>query len=861
MPEPFTIGFLLKAVTTIKTCVGWARQVYRQVKKETPESIAIANTAAEFPSSWEVKRALVSVLKTQEFDNGVERVRNGAEFVIEGVIPSTRIAVLSEVIKSIEMSTEKLVSLEGDPLWGNAAQYLTSMSMALTAKGATRVSVDAARVTVSLVTTALRDRKQIQGVSEPTSILDALCKHHVLERVDYPIAFRFQHQQFQEFYAAQHLKQELLALLRDDDPASRRSFAKQYVNDPIWEQPLLMVAEEIGSMTEVEPQLEAAGVLLGEIALDIDPILSAQLSRLSGPAVWKQVGTPVGQRLRSLYETDDKNFKLYAAAGMLASGSADFMDIVGPLLSGSSDDVLRGTYCVIEEFHLSSLGDDWQGVIQEWTERARRILVQELALSESTPNLPSILEYFAEHDPSQRVKNAAMHSLVWIGAERELAAVLATVEDAVFEEIFHEMGTAYVPIALRDRYLVITLQLYEAATDTVTRLNLLLRAFELGDQQVAERFKDELLALPSDQIRDHVNEFILKPILGIVSQTDPQWVSDWVAARFLDRSLTREDLLKFVTNVSEKVKYEVLQLVSSEDLRPTQFSGVIRLASVIADSALAKAIFQKWVTLLRAIEGQQHVIPNPERVSSNQLQGLFQSVRPEIAVAGLVHCFNEEIDYVEFNAIVEYLNRIKGAKVDLRAELPNELRQALRIYLHRGVDFIVNQDDVDGHKKGTVALALAAVGNSEDAHDLRRLILADMERMKGARAARVRGERSPLAMRGLTIQAGQHVAALKGLDRDSAEPILLEALQEPEYEGDAASALLDLATVANRVDPFKYPKDYAHIWEAGSGHPPRKFDVARQKKYARAITQVIASLRASRNEPQFGQPLNIGCWN
>ena len=79
MPEPLTV---LKTLTVIKTCVGWARQAYRKIRKETPESSAVAETAEEFPS-WEVKRALRQVLKTEEFENGLERIRNGVEFTID----------------------------------------------------------------------------------------------------------------------------------------------------------------------------------------------------------------------------------------------------------------------------------------------------------------------------------------------------------------------------------------------------------------------------------------------------------------------------------------------------------------------------------------------------------------------------------------------------------------------------------------------------------------------------------------------------------------------------------------------------------------------------------------------------------
>src|SRR5882672_6105858 len=82
MAEPLTAASLFKAATVIKTCAGWARQVYRQVRKETPESIAIAATAKDFPP-WQIKRALRRVLRTEEFENGLERVRNGGEFPVD----------------------------------------------------------------------------------------------------------------------------------------------------------------------------------------------------------------------------------------------------------------------------------------------------------------------------------------------------------------------------------------------------------------------------------------------------------------------------------------------------------------------------------------------------------------------------------------------------------------------------------------------------------------------------------------------------------------------------------------------------------------------------------------------------------
>lgn len=62
---------------------------------------------------------------------------------------------------------------------------------------------------------------------EPAAVLNALCAHHALERLEQPAAaFRFQHQQFQEFYAARFLTGALLDLARTGDQTRDRVFAE-----------------------------------------------------------------------------------------------------------------------------------------------------------------------------------------------------------------------------------------------------------------------------------------------------------------------------------------------------------------------------------------------------------------------------------------------------------------------------------------------------------------------------------------------------------------------------------------------------------------------------------------------------------
>jgi hypothetical protein len=71
-----------------------------------------------------------------------------------------------------------------------------------TARGAVTLDEADARRVAASVGARLREAGQIGRLPEPASVLAVLTAHDVLERVEYPPALRFDHQQFQEFFAA-----------------------------------------------------------------------------------------------------------------------------------------------------------------------------------------------------------------------------------------------------------------------------------------------------------------------------------------------------------------------------------------------------------------------------------------------------------------------------------------------------------------------------------------------------------------------------------------------------------------------------------------------------------------------------------
>ncbi|MDP1992924.1 MAG: hypothetical protein Q8K00_18070 [Syntrophales bacterium] len=145
--------------------------------------------------------------------------------------------------------------------------------------------------------------------------------------------------------------------------------------------------------------------------------------------------------------------------------------------------------------------------------------------------------------------------------------------------------------------------------------------------------------------------------------------------------------------------------------------------------------------------------------------------------------------------------------------------------------------------KADFASALARVGDPEDMIDLTNLIRADIERVRKGRAARVRGERSELVNGSMTSYVNWNIKALTFLDADAAETVLLEILNEPEYENEAAFALVRLAKKGS-TEKFIYFKqiDYKLVWEARDGRRPSEFDEERRRRYTLAIKQRINTL-------------------
>jgi hypothetical protein len=757
-------------------------------------------------------------------------------------IPNTKIGILAAVLRLQEKRDEHRNALQIAPIFGRQTEYLQPLATEMTRRGAVSLSEAGARAVIATVVRDLVERGQIEQVGAP-AVLAALTAHHVLVRVDYPqTEYQFEHQQLQEYYAALEVRARLFGL--SDEAEAVRRFTVDYVNDPAWAEPLRMIAETLSEATDdagTAGRNRRAGERLVGMAVVVDLVFAGELAQLCGSAVWNEVRTEVNGRLRSLYALRDSNYRQVALAGMLATGAADFGDIIIPLLSGQDQQARLRTYRLWPDLQPSSLGQDWREQVRGWSDEARADFVSELLHH----RLDTEIAAFAAEDRSIAVKTAAASALMWTGSDDALERVLESMNAQTFEEIARKNADR-MPPALRPKAVAAMRTFVESTADQPARLRTALDLIELGEAGLDGIVKAAMAALPGGDMRNLGSHYI-QPALEYLRGTDPVWASEWVAVQVADGVLySHEYWMPFATAIPDGLVEKYLQRLESEDLKHARFDGIIAVITARASATLAARVFSRLRELRRKVDADPDTRHEFEWHVMNQLEDLFRAFPDDVAVAGILSSVTPG-DAVDVKVAANVLSRVARAN-EATIDIPDDgLRAHLRDYLKGSIDLILRQDDFSGEEKADLASSIAQVGEPEDMPDLLRLIRADIERMRRARAALAAGDRGLLGNGGNMSYAGWHIEAVLLLGPIGSAQVLIDLLAEPEYVHDAAKAMArDFVPRLERS--FDRAFRYDLMWKAREGRVPPSAEDERRTRFAAALNVEISRLLALSKE-------------
>lgn len=745
-------------------------------------------------------------------------------------LPLAKLDILRAMSMLMQETDEHRGPLQRAPLFGRADSYLSALAFRMTKEGNVDIPDDEARKTIADESAALHAAGQLMSVPEPALALDALCAHHALERRPYPkISYRFQHQQFQEFFASLRIIDVLIRLSRSEEPAAVMEFQQTYLDQPVWEESLRMAAEAIAARSDAfgATDVVAIGECLVGWSISVDPICAAGLADLCGPEVWTRVRERLGLLLRRWYRSNDEHHRRCAMAGMLASGSPDFADIVVPLLTGDDHQAALRAYRAFPAFPLSMLGGDWRGTVEKWSGEHRMEFLHEVTL---LGRRAEVAEEFALTDSSPIVRAAAIQVVMWRGSSDAISRVFEGISDETLEALVSGgVRISDVPGGLRQRVSGILRKALTSETDLGRQLRIITQIVESGDDDAVLTLKEKVAGLSDAEVR--AIEPVLLDVLNVLPGGETEWVSQWIAEHIVGGQLWPEQWSGHVTNWDRGVIERAWSRLSSgANLDYRERKGVEAVLINGADRALV-------AKMLRFLYGAYSVLVmddgNRDETVAHTAREVADAVSrlpPALIVTGLVDTLSRTPNLGEVWTVAATLGRLQSDG-ELFAGVAVEYREQLRERLSNALPLIFSQEDAGGGLKAEFALALARLAIPSSVNELQRLIGADIERRKRGLEARARGKRGGLADGATTSWSGWYVRALSWLGADVAEPILLGLLDEPLYEEEAA------LTLAHMADPSLVTK--------------------RQRLSSTAMSASQVSQHTSRNEGKVAQYAEI----
>ena len=178
------------------------------------------------------------------------------------------------------------------------------------------------------------DRKEASLLSapQPPVVIDTLVNGHILVRSSSGYGISFQHQQFQEWYASFDVGQ-LMTQAANGDAEAKSKLRRETLNWPAWEESILFACERLSRENAVGAEAVTAAV---RDALEIDPMLAAEMIFRSAPAVWTVIGAEV-IAFAARWHTAGKVDR--AARFMMMTGRPEFAPQIWALISNPDDQV------------------------------------------------------------------------------------------------------------------------------------------------------------------------------------------------------------------------------------------------------------------------------------------------------------------------------------------------------------------------------------------------------------------------------------------------------------------------------------------------------------------------------------------
>jgi len=341
------------------------------------------------------------------------RLRHAARnpLILKGLIAQARkgelaslsvFDLLGAVIDEFEEDNERKLILEESPLRGKHHYFLEAVAYKLSLNQETTTSREDMMPVISAAAKQLVDSGQFVNPPESRDVLKALSSHHLLHMEGE--AIRFAHQRFQEYFAATQLfractvgDEYSVALLRGT------------VNQPFWEDALLLVAGKLKDVVEHEK----ARSLLVRTVFEVDVGFACVLAGACAfcEADDGELYSDIVTHVDALCASAIIMVADYGIACLTASNFTVFADRLWSLIENEEQQKRLHYYRLNKAgISLKQLGEDADKRIESWSPECQAELMHELS---DNPDNYDFIVRAANESAEFKIRAAAISALEW----------------------------------------------------------------------------------------------------------------------------------------------------------------------------------------------------------------------------------------------------------------------------------------------------------------------------------------------------------------------------------------------------------------------------------------------------------------
>jgi hypothetical protein len=342
---------------------------------------------------------------------------NGAPF------PTTKEEVLRQFVASHEHDPGHAETLHA-ATQGFHQDYLVRLAAHATGAANTSISDNDARRCVVGTANQLADGWQISSKPQPDEVLGVLVSQHLLLRTGDATGYSFQHQQFQEWFAADAVERRILAEI--DCRSGRAALQAEIFDHLAWEEAVLFAIERM-ARGNAQKQIACSKAIVA--AFEVDPNLAAEMIQRATDEVWARITSTIQDLLVRWHAPGkiDRAFRF-----MLVSGRVEFFDAVWPLITDDNDEISLGALRHCERFRSSIFGPDAASKIEKLAIQPRAVLLAEMAWHGDIDAL-NLASTIARRDPDPKVQGGVIDALAFRRAEHHIAAILREAGDSTLD--------------------------------------------------------------------------------------------------------------------------------------------------------------------------------------------------------------------------------------------------------------------------------------------------------------------------------------------------------------------------------------------------------------------------------------------